>query len=213
VHLGYLIKTEQTVNADEAPSWPTNARLTMKSILGTFGIALRLYFANHLIANIPSFRIRHWYYRNVLHYRIGRDSSIHMGTFVTGDYISLGDNVVVNRDCYLDGRIGLEIKNNVSISPEVYIVSMEHDPDSPVFATRGGKVVIEDNVWIGARAIIAPAVTIGEGAVIGAGAVVTQSINPYRIAVGVPAREIRDRNRSLEYKCRYFPWFDTDVQR
>ena len=185
----------------------------MNSRWVSFQIALKWYLANHLINRIPSFRIRHWYYRRVLGYRIGLDSSIHMGTFVTGYFITLGDNVVVNRNCYLDGRIGIEVKNNVSISPEVYIVSMEHDPDSPVFATRGAKVVIEDNVWIGVRAIIGPGVTLGEGAVVGAGAVVTKSINPYRVAVGVPAREIRDRNRNLNYKCRYFPWFDTDVQR
>lgn len=185
----------------------------MSSQWVTFRIALRLYLANHLINRLPSFRLRHWYYRRVLHYRIGHESSIHMGTFVTGNFITIGDNVVINRNCYLDGRIGVEIKNNVSISPDVYIVSMEHDPDSPAFATRGAKVVIENNVWIGVRAILSPGVTIGEGAVIGAGAVVTRNINPYRIAVGVPAREIRDRNRNIQYKCRYFPWFDTDVQR
>jgi len=179
----------------------------------TFQKALKLYLANHLIANVPSFRVRHWYYRRWLGYRIGKDSSIHMGTFVTGDHISVGDNVVINRRCYLDGRIGLVIKNNVSISPEVYIVSMEHDPNHPLFATRGQPVVIEDNVWVGVRAIIRPGVTIGEGAVVGAGAVVTKSIQPYRIAVGVPAREIGDRNRDIQYRCRYFPWFDTDVQR
>ncbi len=181
--------------------------------LNTFLIGSKFFFANHLIAGVPSFRIRHWYYRTILHYGIGRDSSIHMGVFVTGNNVSIGDNVVINRKCYLDGRIGIAIRNNVSISPEAYIVSMEHDPDSPSFATRGGEVIIENNVWIGARAIIAPGVTIGEGAVIGAGAVVTKSIHPYRIAVGIPAREIRDRNRNLDYKLRYFPWFDTDVQR
>jgi acetyltransferase-like isoleucine patch superfamily enzyme len=175
--------------------------------------ALRLYLANHLIAGIPSFRVRHWYYRRVLRYRIGRDSSIHMGAFVTGDFITIGDNVVINRRCYLDGRIGIEIGNNVSISPETYLVSMEHDPDHPWFATRGDKIVIQDHVWIGARAIIRPGITIGEGAVIGAGAVVTRDIGPYRVAVGVPAREIRDRSRDIRYRCRYFPWFDTDVQR
>src|SRR3990172_10525866 len=167
----------------------------MPSQFRTFWSALRFYVANHFINQIPSFRLRHWYYRRVMHYSLGRASSIHMGTFVTGDFITIGDNVVINRRCYLDDRIGLEIKNNISISPEVYIVSMEHDPDSPVLATRGGKVIIEDHVWIGARAIIAPGLTIGEGAVIGAGAVVTRNIGRYRIAVGVPAREIRDRNR------------------
>ena len=136
-----------------------------------------------------------------------------MDVFFTGDAITIGDNVVINRRCYLDGRNGIEIHDNISISPEVYVVSMEHNPDSPTFAVTGGKVVIEDNVWIGARVIVRPGVTIKEGAVIGTGAVVTKDINEYRIAVGVPAREIRDRNRSLEYRCVYFPWFDTDIQR
>jgi acetyltransferase-like isoleucine patch superfamily enzyme len=179
----------------------------------SFQAALKIYLANHLVAAVPSFRVRHWYYRRVLGYALGRDSSIHMNTFVTGDFITVGDNVVINRRCYLDGRIGIEIGNNVSISPEAYIVSMEHDPDSPVFATRGGKVVIADHVWVGARTLIMPGVTIGEGAVVGAGAVVTKSIAPYRIAVGVPAREIRDRPRDIRYACHYFPWFDTDIQR
>jgi acetyltransferase-like isoleucine patch superfamily enzyme len=185
----------------------------MNPKLESFSMGVKFYLANHLISNIPSFRVRHWYYRHILHYKIGRDSSIHMGAFVTGDFITIGDNVVVNRKCYLDGRIGIEIKDNVSISPEVYIVSMEHDPDAPSFATRGSKVIIESNVWVGARAIITPGVILGEGAVIGAGAVVTKNIHSYRIAVGTPAGEIRDRNRDIEYHCRYFPWFDTDIQR
>lgn len=185
----------------------------MSPTLKTFFTALRFYIANHWVNQIPSFHVRHWYYRHVMHYAIGRDSSIHMGTFVTGDYIAIGDNVVINRNCYLDGRIGVEIKNNVSISPEVYIVSMEHDPNSPDFATRGDKVTIEDNAWIGVRAIVGPGVILGEGAVIGAGALVIKSVNPYRIAVGVPAHEISDRNRNLNYNVRYFPWFDTDIQR
>lgn len=173
--------------------------------------ALRFYVANHLINRLPSFGLRHWYYRRVLGYRIGHDSSIHMGVFVTGTRISIGDNVVVNRNTYLDGRAGIVIKDNVSISPEVYIVSFEHDPGSSSFATRGEVVTIENHVWIGARALIVPGVVIGEGAVIGAGAVVTRSVNPYRIAVGVPAREVKDRNPEIAYRCRYFTWFDTDV--
>lgn len=185
----------------------------MSPRLNSLLIAARFYIANHLVAHVPSFRIRHWYYRRVCKYALGRDSSIHMDAFVTGDYIAIGDNVVINRRCYLDGRIGVKIGNNVNVSPEVYMVSMEHDPDSPEFATRGAPIVVQDYAWIGARAIIGPGVTLGEGCVIGAGAVVTRSVAPYRIAVGVPAKEIRDRNRHLSYASRYFPWFDTDVQR
>jgi acetyltransferase-like isoleucine patch superfamily enzyme len=148
-----------------------------------------------------------------MQYAIGKDSSIHMKVFVTGKYITIGDNVVINRRTYLDGRIGITIKNNVSISPEVYIVSMEHDPNDPFFATRGGEVVIEDHAWIGARAMILPGIHIGEGAVVGACAVVTKDVNPYQIVAGVPARPIGQRSKQINYRCRYFPWFDTDVQR
>jgi GT2 family glycosyltransferase/acetyltransferase-like isoleucine patch superfamily enzyme len=146
-------------------------------------------------------------------YKIGNDSSIHMGTLVTGSFITIGDNVVINRNVYLDGRIGITCKNNISISPEVYIVSMEHDPNDPMFATRGGEVVIEDNVWIGVRAIILPGMHLGEGCVVGAGAVVTHDVEPYKIVAGIPARPIGDRSRKIEYRARYFPWFDSDIQR
>jgi GT2 family glycosyltransferase/acetyltransferase-like isoleucine patch superfamily enzyme len=178
-----------------------------------FWTAVRFYLANHLVASCPSFRFRHWYYVKRMKYSLGNRSSIHMGVFVTGDHIKIGDNVVINRRVYLDGRIGVDIKNNVSISPEVYIVSMEHDPNSPVFATRGGRVIIDDHAWIGARAIILPGVHVGEGAVVAAGAIVTKDVQPYTIVAGVPAREIGKRNKDIRYKCEYFPWFDTDVQR
>jgi len=174
---------------------------------------LKFYIATHWVAGWPSFHLRHWYYRSIMHYLIGKDSSLHMGLFVTGNNIEIGDNVVINRRVYLDGRIGIKIKNNVSISPEVYILSMEHDPNDPMFATRGGVVTIDDNVWIGSRAMILPGIHIGEGAVVAAAAVVTKDVEPYKIVAGVPARPIGDRSRQINYACVYFPWFDTDIQR
>jgi acetyltransferase-like isoleucine patch superfamily enzyme len=180
--------------------------------LRRFGAALVYVVANHVIARVPSFVLRHFFYRRVLGYRIGRESAIHMGVSVTGPSVSLGDNVVINRGCHLDGRVGIAIADNVGISPGVRIYSLEHDPDDPAFATRGGVVTIEKNAWIGAHAMILPGVTIGEGAVIGAGAIVTRAVAPYRVAVGVPAREIRDRPREIAYKLRYYTWFDTDVE-
>jgi acetyltransferase-like isoleucine patch superfamily enzyme len=174
--------------------------------------ALTLYLGNHLVAAVPSFAVRHWYYRHVLRYELGRDVSVHMGVFFTGDRVRLGANTIVNRGCYLDGRLGVEIGENCSISPEVYILSQDHDPQSPEFAGRGGVTRIGDHCWIGARAIILAGVTVGEGAVIGAGAVVTRDIAPYRIAVGNPAREIKDRTRDIRYRCRYVTWMDTDIQ-
>lgn len=148
-----------------------------------------------------------------MHYSLGKDSSIHMGVFTTGPHIHIGDNVVVNRRVYLDGRIGVRIQNNVSISSEVYVVSLEHDLHDSTFATRGAEVVIEDDVWIGVRAMIMPGVRVGKGAVVAAGAVVTKDVEPYQIVAGVPARVIGERSHQLDYKLRYFPWFDTDIQR
>jgi acetyltransferase-like isoleucine patch superfamily enzyme len=174
---------------------------------------LKFHIATNWVANCPSFRLRHWFYRRIMHYSLGKDSSIHMGVFVTGYNIHIGDNVVINRRVYLDGRIGVRIRNNVSISPEVYIVSLEHDPNDPAFATRGAEVVIEDDVWVGARAMIMSGVRIGRGAVVAAGAVVTKNVEPYQIVAGVPARPIGERSHELSYKLEYFPWFDTDIQR
>lgn len=174
---------------------------------------LKFYIATAWVAHIPSFHFRHWYYRRVLHYSLGKDSSIHMGVFVTGYNIHIGNNVVINRRVHLDGRIGVRIHDNVSISPEVYIVSLEHDPQDASFGTRGAEVIIEEDVWIGVRAMIMPGVRVGKGAVVAAGAVVTKEVAPYQIVAGVPARPIGVRSHHLDYKLRYFPWFDTDLQR
>lgn len=178
-----------------------------------FARALSFAVGNHVIAGVPSFRLRHAYYRHVLRYEIAPDCCIHMGCFFTGEQVRIGPNTILNRKCYVDGRMGVQIGANCSISPEVYILSMDHDPQDPHFATRGGMTTIGDHVWIGARAIIRAGVKIGEGAVIGAGAVVTKDIAPWRIAVGNPAREIKDRNRDIRYRCSYYTWFDTDIQR
>jgi len=181
--------------------------------LYAFKMGLKFYIANNWITWFPSFRVRHWFYRRIMHYSLGKDSSIHMGVFVTGEHIHIGDNVVINRKVYLDGRIGINIKNNISISPEVYIISMEHDPNDPMFATRGGEVTIGDKVWLGARAMIMPGINVGEGAVVAANAVVTKDVEPYQIVAGIPAKPIAKRSENLEYRLRYFPWFDSDIQR
>jgi acetyltransferase-like isoleucine patch superfamily enzyme len=135
-----------------------------------------------------------------------------MGCFITGNQIEIGDNSVVNRATYLDGRVKLVIGNNVNISHQSLIQTLTHDPQNPYFACKQGPVVIGDHVWIGARAIILPGVTLGTGSVIGAGSVVTRDIPEFSIAVGSPARVVKARNPDVRYKTRYFPLFDTDIQ-
>ncbi len=115
-------------------------------------------------------------------------------------WIKIGSNCTINRFAILAGHGGLEIGNNVLISPDVIIYPQNHifdDPEIPIWkqgiSTEG--IRIEDDVWIGAGAIILDGVTIGKGSVIGAGAVVTKDIPPYCVAIGAPAVVIKKRGR------------------
>ena len=163
------------------------------------------------VGRFPSYLLRHLYLRRVLRLQIGTGASVHMGCFFVGRNIAIGSNSVVNRKCYLDGRGGITIGSNVSISPECYILSLTHDVHAPDFGTVAKPVHIGDRVWIGARVIILPGVTLGEGVVVGAGAVVTRDAAPYSIVAGNPAKPVGERSRELTYKLGYRPWFDTDI--
>lgn len=135
-----------------------------------------------------------------------------MGCFITGTKIEIGSNTVINRFTYLDGRASLRIGNNVNISHYSLIQTLTHDPQSQSFICQEKPVTIADHVWIGARAIICPGVSIGEGAVIAAGAVVTKDVPPYTIVGGNPARYIKNRTKELHYTTLYLPLLDTDIQ-
>jgi acetyltransferase-like isoleucine patch superfamily enzyme len=174
-------------------------------------IAFLYYFYNNFVTHIPLYGVRHFYLRNVIRIRLGKKSAVHMGCFFTGRAISIGNNTVINRNCFLDGRKGIEIGNNVSLSPETCLISLSHDPSSPDFSTTGEKVVIEDYVWTGIRAMILPGVRLGRGCVAGAGAVVTKSQEDFSIVAGSPAKKIGRRNPDLRYDPSYFPFFNTDI--
>ncbi len=157
-----------------------------------------------LIGRSPSHHVRLFFLRRMLRASIGLHSSVHRGCRLYRPAgVSIGSHTVINRDVLLDGRMGVEIGDNVSISEGVTIFTLEHDPNSPDFASRGAAVRIGDRTFIGARAIILPGVTIGEGAVVAAGAVVTHDVPPYTIVGGVPARPIGERRRDLSYTLDY----------
>jgi maltose O-acetyltransferase len=114
--------------------------------------------------------------------------------------ITIGNNTIINSDCILDGRSGLSIGDNVDISWEVVILTLEHDHDDPAYADREGPVKIGDRVCLTTRTMVLPGVTIGEGAVVAAGAVVTRDVEPFSIVAGIPAREIKKRSTNWAYK-------------
>ena len=173
--------------------------------------AFSFYLYNGFLTHFPVYTVRHAFLKHVLKIPIGIRTSVHMGCVFAGHETSIGNYTAINRNCYLDGRAGLRIGNRVSISPEVFILSLTHDVQSRKFLAVGSEVKIEDYVWIGARAMIMPGVTLGTGSVVGAGSVVTKSIPPYTIVAGVPAVKIGERSSDLDYKVIYFPFFNSHI--
>lgn len=114
-----------------------------------------------------------------------------------GTFANYGLKVVVNTKSE-DYKI--IIGDRVSIAPNVTIIS-ESSPNNSLYLAsieyvrenliKDEKVIIEDDVWIGASATILPGVKIGRGAIIGAGAIVTKSVDPYTVVAGIPAKVIR----------------------
>jgi maltose O-acetyltransferase len=168
---------------------------------------LHLYGA-FLVGRVPVHAFRLAAYRAVFGVTIGEFTSVHWRTvFYRPEGVRIGDHCIIGNDVFLDGREGITIGRNVNISGHVHIYTLEHDPQHPRFGTQGGPVVIEDYAYIASRSTLLPGVTIGAGAVVAAGAVVTRDVEPYTIVGGVPARPIGTRTRDLRYNLDYhFPF-------
>jgi acetyltransferase-like isoleucine patch superfamily enzyme len=154
-----------------------------------------------VVAHVPSFAFRRLWYRRALGMELGARTLVHLGCYIwfygRGENVRagarIGNYTWINRGCTLDLRGGLTIGENVSVSPEVSIVTASHDMHDPEFKLIDFPVVIEDHVWIGTRATVLPNVTIGRGAVVAAGAVVTTDVEPMAIVAGVPAKPVGRR--------------------
>lgn len=123
--------------------------------------------------------------------------------FYSSKGLTISNNSVVNQNCVLDTRGGIYIGSNVSVSAEVCILTADHDPSAPTFSGRIAPVRIHDFAFIGTRAIILPGVTIGHGAVVAAGSVVSRDVPELSVVAGVPAKVIKHRNPKLDYKVDY----------
>jgi maltose O-acetyltransferase len=154
----------------------------------------------HCVGHFPSHIVRKACYK-MSGIKIGHGSNLHMGTrFYDVHHIEIGNDSIIGENAVLDGRHLLKIGNHVDIASDVMIYNSEHDINDPDFKAIEGDVHVEDYVFIGPRAIILPNITIGKGAVVGAGAVVTKDVPPYAIVGGVPAKIIGERrNKILDY--------------
>lgn len=140
-------------------------------------------------------RIRAAYAKRILK-SCGRNVNIERGAFFTPE-LSVGDNSGVGINCEIFGPV--TIGDDVMMGPEVVVYTSGHRFDRldvPMWkqgSTDPRPVKIGSDVWIGRRAIILPGVEIGDGAVIGAGAVVTKNVPPYAVVGGSPAKVFKYR--------------------
>jgi len=173
----------------------------------------RRYYSGHLFhiwaeeyigwfsRNLPSIEgmlVRYGLYKLVFK-KIKSFALIYPGVYFTHTYgIKIGHRFSINTGTIIDGRGGITIGDGVMIGPHTAIYSSDHD-----FTQLGRPmasldhimtpVVIKDDVWIGAHVCITGGITIGHGAVIAAGAVVTKDVEDDMIVAGVPAKSIGKR--------------------
>lgn len=109
-----------------------------------------------------------------------------------GKHLSIGRNVFINFNCTFLALGGIVIEDNVLIGPDVKIISEGH-PLSPAERQSlvPGKICIKQNAWIGAGATILSGISIGENAVVAAGAVVTRDVPANTVVAGIPAKVVR----------------------
>ncbi|TWU59565.1 putative acetyltransferase [Crateriforma conspicua] len=159
-----------------------------------------LWFCNYVVAAFPSARLRHVFYKKFMKVKMAKGSHICSSVwFDCRSGVSIGDNSVINQRCRLDGRGGLFIGANVSVSPDVSLITADHDMQDPLCSGRNRAVTIHEHVFIGSRAVILPGVTLHRGCVVAAGSVVTRDVEAHTIVAGVPARFIKKRMDELSY--------------
>ncbi len=160
------------------------------------------------VGYVPLHHFRRFFYR-LGGMKIGKGSSIHMGAVLYDTRnITIGQDSLIGENAILDGRDKLYIGNHVDIASDVMIYNAQHDIHSQTFQAIQAPVTVGDYVFIGPRAILLPGITIGRGAVIGAGAVVTKDVESGIVVGGVPAKEIGKRDVSnLHYILGRAAWF------
>lgn len=162
--------------------------------------ALTEFLYNYFATFIPSKHLRKW----ILKYLGVSCGNV---AFYAGIRVRCPKGIQLGADCsigpgvLLDGRKGIRIGKYVTLAYESIIWTLHHDYHSESFQSVGAPVVVGDYAWICSRAIVLPGVTIGEGAVVASGAVVTHDVEPYTVVGGIPAKPIGKRTvKPVGYK-------------
>lgn len=137
---------------------------------------------------------------SLLFKKFGRNVMLDYRTYVRYPWkVSIGNHVAINRGCEFYPSVQSEagyivLEDHVVLGPKVSIFSATHDYSTLALPDTSAPIVIGRHVWIGGNTTLLPGIVIGEGAVIGAGSVVTKDIPPFTVAVGNPAKVIKNRD-------------------
>ena len=162
-------------------------------------------YANFQVGLIPSHYIRNFLYRNVWLVDMKPSVVIYWGAEMrASEQLHIGKGSIIGDKAILDARRGgIYIGENVNFGTGIQLWTGQHDYNDPYFRSMPGKrgpIKIGNRAWIGPGVIILHSVTIGEGAVVAAGAVVTKDVEPYTLVGGVPAKKIGERSKDLRYE-------------
>lgn len=150
----------------------------------------------HIIYFIARLRARLW---GFLLKKMGSNVDMLNGVVIMSPQkVEIGHDTFLNEFVRIGGQNGVKIGNYVQLSQNVSLISENHEYSNPLLPIKkqgyfGKKIVIEDDVWIGANAVVLSGVTVGQGAIVGANAVVTKNVRPYTIVGGIPAKFIKYR--------------------
>lgn len=177
--------------------------IKLAAMIGYYG------FARHMPASDNKYTqwarpIRRFFCRRLFE-SMGEMVNIEQGArFGMGGNVKIGDYSGLGINCLVSGKVS--IGNYVMIGPDVMLLARSHrfDRTDIPMSVQGDEeiqeIVIGNDVWIGARALMLPGVKIGEGAIVGAGAIVTKDVPPYAVVAGNPAKVIKWRKSDMGQK-------------
>lgn len=162
----------------------------------------RLLLLKLLVLPLPSEvapRLRAAVFR-MLGFRVGRGTLVADMPTITGgsklvNQLQIGKECWINRQCYIEVHADVKLGDRAGLGQQSMILTQAHHmgpPERRYADIEARPVTIGAGVWVGARAVVLPGVTIGDGAVIAAGAVVTKDVAPNTVVAGVPAAVIRE---------------------
>lgn len=167
----------------------------LKNKLKSLRPGLEWWYTNCFLYNFPSKRFRNWCLRK-MGMKMSQDVRIYSGFHIRHPRgITIEDGVSVGSNVLLDGRRGLLIKKSAVIGYGAIVWTLNHDYNDLNFIAKGAPVEIGERAWVCSHSIILPGITIGEGAVVASGAIVTKDVPPYAIVAGIPAKQIGTRDK------------------